>query len=292
MKKLFVVDEDEKFQTLIKSLCKKEAVELHIYTSGMEVLSRIEDGQPDLIFVNLELSDIDDFVMYDLMKKADMKPPVPVLITYVEQSEKDLPKYKRMKFRPEGYHKKPLSDTDITALLTRYLDLGGTSDSNGSSEEKENESSKDENVDLDIDLDLDEASIEGEEEDVIFTEVFSETEFVQEPLKQESLKEKSPPVEKDDPSKTQLKSGPEIMVMEFEKKLKELDKEKSDLVKQVEQLTDKLTNKERELEEKDQEFEKKLKRLHKEVDHYKKRNEQLEEVLQKAVSLTKNNDKG
>ncbi len=287
MKKLFVVDEDEKFQTLIKSLCKKETVELHIYTSGMEVLPRIEDEQPDLIFVNLELSDIDDFVMYDLMKKADMKPPIPVLITYAEQSEKDLPQYKRMKFRPEGYHKKPLSDTDITALLTRYL--GGTSDSNGSSEETESEPSKDENVDLDIDLDLDEASIE---EEVIFAEVFSETEFVQEPLTQVSAEEQPPPVEKLDPAKTQLKSGPEIMIMEFEKKLKELEKEKIDLVKKVDQLTDQLTNKERESEEKDQKFEKKLKELHKEVDHYKKRNDQLEEVLQKAVSLTKNGDKG
>jgi len=310
MKKLFVVDADEKFQTLIKSICKKGAMELHLFKSAMEVLPKIESENPDLIFVNLELPDIDDFVMYDLMKQADMKPPIPVLITYEEKSEKYLHQYKRMKFKPEGYFKKPISDTNITALLARYL--GDASISIGSREKKKDEPSKGENNDIYIDVE----GFSTDEEELIFKEVFAETEFGQEPLTQVSTEEQPFTVDEPDLTKTQKKSQAGIEVKEYEKKLKELEKEKIDLVKQTEQLTDKLTNKERELEEKDQELAKKIKELEnekkqieaankdeleaqenlnkelqQEINRYKNKNEQLGELFHKAVSLTQKDDK-
>jgi CheY-like chemotaxis protein len=263
MKKIFVVDEDKKFQTSIKSLCDEETVELHLYTSSIKVLPLIESVQPDLIFVNLELSDIDDFVMYDLMKKADMKPPVPVLITYTEQSEKDLQRYKKVKFRPEGYHKKPLSDKDIATLLTTYL--GDASISNGMREERRDEPSENENIDVNIDIDK---SLD-EEEDVIFNGVFAEAEIEQEPLIQEG--------DESDLVKKQVKSQSEKRVMELEKKLKELENEKMQIEATLKyELT---AQKERN------------KKLQQEIDLYKNKNEQLGELLQKAVSLTQDSDK-
>ncbi|MCP5103176.1 MAG: hypothetical protein GY950_07355, partial [bacterium] len=72
MRKLFVVDQDENFHQAVSSLCHEGTVDLRFYTSSMEVLPLIEQEHPDLIIVNLELSDINDFVMYDLLKKADM----------------------------------------------------------------------------------------------------------------------------------------------------------------------------------------------------------------------------
>jgi len=264
MKKIFVVDEDKKFQTSIKSLCNEESVELHLYTSSMKVLPLIESEQPDLIFVNLELSDIDDFVMYDLMKKADMKPPVPVLITYTEQSEKDLERYKKVKFRPEGYHKKPLSDKDMKTLLATYL--GDASISIGRSEERKDEPSESENIDLDIDIDK---PLLDEGEDGIFNGVFVEAGLEQEPLTQER--------DESDLAKKEEKSLSEKKIMELEKKLKELESEKM----QIEAaLKDELTA------QKDLN-----KKLQQEIDLYKNKNEQLGELLQKAVSLSQDGDK-
>jgi len=265
MKKIFVVDEDNEFQTSIKSLCNEKTVELHLYTSSINVLPLIESDQPDLIFVNLELSDIDDFVMYDLMKKADMKPPVPVLITYKEQSEKDLQRYKKVKFRPEGYHKKPLSDKDMKTLLTTYL--GDDSITNGESEARKDEPPENENIDVDIDIDVDKPL--DEEEDVFFNGVFVEDELEQEPLTQEG--------DKADHEIKQEKFQSENKVMELEKKIKELENER---MKVEAALKEEITA------QKDLN-----KKLQQELDLYKNKNEQLGELLQKAASLTKDSGK-
>lgn len=167
MKKVFIADEDDKFQETLKSLCRKDKVELLFYTSSMEVLPLIEKEPPDLVFVSLELSDINDFVMYDLLKKADTKPPVPVLITYEEPSEKDLKKYKKLKFQPAGYHKKTLSDEDLQSLVIDYLG----DDSVSKNKKKKAESPGKEMSDTGDTA----AEMMGDDDDVIFTEILGGT---------------------------------------------------------------------------------------------------------------------
>jgi CheY-like chemotaxis protein len=159
MKKIFIVDKDERFQGTMKSLCREDTVELLFHTSSMEVLPLIAKEPPDLVFVNLELPDISDFVMYDLLKKADMNPPIPVLVTYAEPSEKDLKNYKKLKFQPAGYHKKPLTAKDLQSLVTNYLG----EDSVLKSPDKEMSNSADTAAEM------------GDEDDIIFTEILGET---------------------------------------------------------------------------------------------------------------------
>lgn len=168
MKKVFVVDEDSGFQASVKSVCSGETVDLHVYTSSMEVLPLIEKEQPGLVFVNLELPDINDFVMYDLLKKADMKPPIPVIITYAEQSEKELDKYKKLKFKPDGFYKKDLSGDDISALVKKYL---GDEFVAGKKAEPQKETAQETTHPEDAPL---------VEDDIIFTEVMGETDDVME----------------------------------------------------------------------------------------------------------------
>lgn len=173
MKKLFVADEDVQFQASVKDLCRKGSdVTPRFFSSSMEILPLIEKEQPTLVFVNLELSDMNDFVMYDLLKKADTQPPIPVIITYAAQSEKDLEKYKKLKFKPEGYYKKAISPGDIASLLTKYL--GIDFNSGGAPAQKKQQPAK---VD---------DGIPGlsalDDDDIIFTEVMGDTDDALEPF--------------------------------------------------------------------------------------------------------------
>ncbi|HLP47099.1 MAG TPA: response regulator [Candidatus Kapabacteria bacterium] len=311
MKKIFVADQDEKFQTVMKSICQKGDMDLHIYTSSMEILPLIEQENPDLVFLNLELPDIDDFVMFDLLKKADTTPPIPVLITYMAQSENVLQNYKNLKFQPRGYHKKPIKEKEIQALLSMYL--GDVSlDREEYENKKENTAPTKESVPL------------VEEDDIIFSEVLAENEIEENPI--EALIAE-PPQRKPIDAVFKVSNGNYVDVeertaereraarlvslekqnhflltenkrlsdevktlkeksiqTEFTKKIEEEKGKYEYLEKQIDELNIKLTDKERELIAKDHEFEKKLR---KEVDEMIR---ETEERLRAEISQYYNNE--
>jgi FixJ family two-component response regulator len=122
MKKLFVVDTDKDFQTQLNSLYPSDQVDVHLFSSGMEIFSLIKKEKPFLIFVSLEVPDVNDFVMYDLLKKTTDN-SIPVVVTYSNQTENDLQQYKKLKFQPKDYCKKPISNDDIHRLLKNHQEL-------------------------------------------------------------------------------------------------------------------------------------------------------------------------
>ena len=122
MKKLFVVDTDKDFQTQVKSVCPKDQVDVQLFSSGMETFSLIAKEKPSLILVSLDVPDVNDFVMYDLLKKTGDN-SIPVVVTYSNQSEKDLQQYKKMKFQPKEYCQKPISKDKIHRLLKQHLEM-------------------------------------------------------------------------------------------------------------------------------------------------------------------------
>jgi FixJ family two-component response regulator/FtsZ-binding cell division protein ZapB len=141
MKKLFVAETDKDFQTLVKSLCPADQVEVRSFSSGMEIFPLIAKEKPCLVLVSLDLPDLNDFVMYDLLKKTDDN-SIPIVVTYSNQSDTDLQQYKKMKFQPKDYCQKPLSNHDIHRLLKKHLEL----DEEELDEEDDDEFS-DENID-------------------------------------------------------------------------------------------------------------------------------------------------
>ena len=213
MKKLFIADEDVQFQASIKDLCKSGGdVTPRFFSTSMEILPLIEKEQPALVFVNLELSDINDFVMYDLLKKADSEPPIPVIITYTSQSEQDLDKYKKLKFKPEGYFKKSLSNEDIAGFLTKYLGIDFTPKTSPIQTKRQPDA-------------IDE-SVPGlsalDDDDIIFTEVMGDTDDALEPFIGDDSKdhpmadivEESISDEKPKEAVFSVSEGPSVDVME------------------------------------------------------------------------------
>ena len=337
MKKVFIVDNDEKFQGTMKTLCREDTVELLFFTSSMEVLPLIAKETPNLVFVSIELPDINDFVMYDLLKKADMTPPIPVLVTYGEPSEKDLKNYKKLKSQPAGYHKKNLTGKDLQSLVTNYLGEDAVKKSPGK-EMSDND---------------DAAAGMGDEDDIIFTEILGEDD-IEDPLaslidekdskkpkeavftvadgpsvdlgrEKTSEKEMAARIVSLEKQNHYLRTENKRLTKEVEILKKELDtelpennekykklqetakREKEHLEKQVNELQDRINGLQQEidalketevslstsistLEEKINAGEKEKESLKKELTHTLNRINELGELLQKALSLTKEND--
>jgi len=100
-----------------------------------------------------------------------------VIITYAEQSEKELDKYKKLKFKPDGFYKKVLSENDIKGLVVKHLgdDLVG-----GKTDRKQKETAQETTKPEESPLD---------EDDIIFTEVMGETDDVMESFIDENDKD-------------------------------------------------------------------------------------------------------
>lgn len=126
MNTLFIVDTDQEFHQLVHSVCSriKNKIELRIFSSSLDVFSALKKETPALIFLSLNIVDLDEFVMYDLLKKTNVNYSIPVLILYNNQSEQELSKYETLKFKAQGYFKKPLTVDDIIKMVSTYTEMG------------------------------------------------------------------------------------------------------------------------------------------------------------------------
>ena len=167
MKKLFIVDTDKEFQGIVGPLCPPDSVDVQFYSSSIALFSLIEKERPDLIFLALEIPDLNDFVMYDLLKRTTVNYSIPVLITYSDQSENELEQYEKLKFKAEGYYKKPIPEKDLKRLLANYLDLEinsqiGISIDLEQEDEKEKEPMAETKVELSVEFEEEESQSEME----------------------------------------------------------------------------------------------------------------------------------
>jgi CheY-like chemotaxis protein len=120
---LFVVDTDKEFQTLIGSLCPPDKIDVRFYSSAVEIFSLLRKEKPAVMFLCLDISDLNDFVMHDLLKKVNVDYSVPICLTYSRQSEEDLKKYEKLKYKAEGYLKKPVSKIELEPIVKKYLEI-------------------------------------------------------------------------------------------------------------------------------------------------------------------------
>jgi len=184
MKKLFVVDTDKNFTTQVKSLCPVNQVDMQIFSTGMQVVSLIakEKEKPSLVLVSLDVPDVNDFVMYDLLKKTEDN-SISVVVTFSNQSENHLLQFKKMKFQPKEYCQKPISKDYIHRLLKHHLELDEEDDDELSDEDidrlvrgeylKTDAKEKDDTNELQADTqnDFDDEVTQGEESEFEIAEI-------------------------------------------------------------------------------------------------------------------------
>jgi len=121
MKTILIVDSDTEFRKQIKELVNPDQVKIMTTTNGSEVVRSAGDTQPDAIILNLELKDMNGFLVCSSLKKSPLTKEIPVLITSDTKGEEDFEQHRKLKFRADGYYRKPLSKEDLSAILLETL---------------------------------------------------------------------------------------------------------------------------------------------------------------------------
>ena len=122
LKKIIVADTDNSVIQALKSFCNPSKVEINLYSGGEEVLPILGLEDPVLIFLSLDLPDINDFVVFDILKRCSGSPSPSMFILYSNESESKLNSIMKMKFKADGYLKKPVDKSDLSEIIKKNLD--------------------------------------------------------------------------------------------------------------------------------------------------------------------------
>jgi len=120
--KIIVADIDTVFLKELKSYCNPSRINIDHHTKGEELLTLIGIEDPTLVFLSLDLPDVNDFIIFDILKRCNDPGSPLIYILYSENSGKVLAAVRKLKFTAEGYLKKPVSKSDLTEIIKKNLD--------------------------------------------------------------------------------------------------------------------------------------------------------------------------
>ena len=83
--------------------------------TGECLLEKIETSQPDLLYLDLSLSDADGYALAEEIRRRRMSMEIVFVTSHPERMQDAFP------FRPIGFISKPVSDEDIDATVDRFL---------------------------------------------------------------------------------------------------------------------------------------------------------------------------
>lgn len=121
MKTLLVIDPDAAFHAKVKELLKPGQVELVSTDKGSDAVQLARDVSPDMVILNLELQDLNGFLVCSSLKKNPTTRNIPLVITSGTKTEEDFDQHRKLKFRADSYFRKPLSAKDLSSLLIDFL---------------------------------------------------------------------------------------------------------------------------------------------------------------------------
>ncbi|WCL48960.1 response regulator [Leptospira sp. GIMC2001] len=114
--KVLVVDDEEDIADLIKVNLETEGYSIDVCHNGLEVLSRVEKNQPDIIILDLMLPGIGGM---DLCKKIKEKWNIPVIMVTAKTGETDV--VLGLELGADDYIKKPFSTRELTARVRTVI---------------------------------------------------------------------------------------------------------------------------------------------------------------------------
>ncbi len=124
MKTLLAIDPDAGFHAKVKELLKPGQVELVSTNKGADAVQLAVDVSPDMVILNLELKDLNGFLVCSSLKKNPKTRGIPLIITSSEKTEEDFDQHRKLKFRADNYFRKPLSAKELGSLLIDFLGAG------------------------------------------------------------------------------------------------------------------------------------------------------------------------
>lgn len=121
MKTLFVVDTDNAFQEQVQELIDPEEVDVIAADKGADAIQTASRKAPEAIFLSLELKDVNGFLVCSSLKKNPRTKDIPVLIISSTRTEEDFEQHRKLKFRADGYHRKPIETETLSTILVDLL---------------------------------------------------------------------------------------------------------------------------------------------------------------------------
>ncbi|WP_291323818.1 response regulator [Desulfonatronospira sp.] len=116
-----LIVEDSVFQrTILKRIVQQTGHETVEAASGREALRKIDELQPDLIFLDLLMPDINGFQVLQVLVSKFIKTPVVVVTADVQETTRE-------KCRELGVKEivnKPVSDEKLVKVIDKYLGSG------------------------------------------------------------------------------------------------------------------------------------------------------------------------
>ncbi|MDD5686978.1 MAG: response regulator [Elusimicrobia bacterium] len=97
MKKVFIVDDDRCLAEIIKEVLEETGYEVKIALSGDSAIKLLETARPDLVILDMRLTDIEGMVMLDLISEKYSEIHVIVYTAY-EEYKKQQPSLNNRKF--------------------------------------------------------------------------------------------------------------------------------------------------------------------------------------------------
>ncbi len=89
-KRVLIVDDEPDTLELVKTILESRGFKTTLASSGAEALSKITDGRPDLVILDIMMPDMDGWDVFRKIKEIDPKMPVAILTAKAQNIDKFL----------------------------------------------------------------------------------------------------------------------------------------------------------------------------------------------------------
>lgn len=119
MKKIFIVDDEQRIRELIQMYLKKEGYETFTYSNAKDTLDNFDKENPDLLILDIMMKDMDGL---DLCREIRKSSDVPII--FVSARSEELDRILGLELGADDYLAKPFSPRElmvrVKTILKRY----------------------------------------------------------------------------------------------------------------------------------------------------------------------------
>lgn len=116
MKRILIVEDDESIGELLRDYLEINGFSVHICINGIEGLKSINEGEYDLLILDVMLPGMDGF---EILKRIRDEKDIPVLIVSAKKEEVD--KIRGLRLGADDYITKPFSPGELVARVNAHI---------------------------------------------------------------------------------------------------------------------------------------------------------------------------
>jgi DNA-binding response OmpR family regulator len=119
--RVLIVDDEPMVRDVLERYLRSEGYEVQIAADGEEALRRADDGDPDLILLDLMLPKLDGYEVFTRMREAGRRTPVIMLTARGEETDRIV----GLDLGADDYVTKPFSPREVVSRVRAVLRRSG-----------------------------------------------------------------------------------------------------------------------------------------------------------------------